>query len=248
MVSTVDSGEEVVEKIWRSPRENKINKQALPKVFGNNHSAIVGIPEVIDYYNHKMKGVDMSDQQISNYWPLLQNHHYLIALFMHGLDIARINSFIVCKSQAKNHKANSRIKRSQKYFMTGWVEALKGQADAMNYGKMLWAAAMSLPSSLCGGPCNWMSNTIPNLPVKCFRGNIVKHKRIQYPTKKQQQCIYCRYQKMKDKIDGKESCQKVVDLVVHVVDMSAKCWQNVQMTSNFTDIFGHFFDINYLLS
>ncbi len=33
-------------------------------------------------------------------------------------------------------------------------------------------------------------------------------------------------------------------LVVHVVDMLAKCWQNVQMSSNFTNIFGHFFDIN----
>ncbi len=36
-------------------------------------------------------------------------------------------------------------------------------------------------------------------------------------------------------------------LVVHVVDMSAKCWQNVQMSSNFTDIFDHFFDINLSL-
>ncbi len=181
-----------MKKIQRRPRENKINKQALPKFFGNNQTAIVGIPEVIDYYNHKMKRVDMVDQLISNYWPLLRNRRYWMALFMHGLDIARINSFNVCKSQAKNHKANSRIKRSQKYFMTGWVETLKGWADAMHYGKVHWTAAMSPPSSLCGGPCNWMSNTKPNLPIKCFRGNIVKHQCTPCPTKKQQQCIYCK--------------------------------------------------------
>jgi len=104
MVLTVHLGEEVVEKIRRRPRENKINKQALPKVFGNNQTAIVGIPEVIDYYNYKMKWVDMGDQLISNYWPLLRNRRYWMALFMHGLDIARINSFLVCKSQAKIHK------------------------------------------------------------------------------------------------------------------------------------------------
>ncbi len=159
-----------MEKIRRRLRENKINKQALPKVCGNNQTAIVGIPEAIDYYNHKMKGVDMVDQLISNYWPLLRNRRYWMALFMHGLDIARINSFTVCKSQAKIHKENSRIGRSQKYFMTGWIEALKGRADAMRLGKTRRAMAMSPPSSLHGGPFLQMSNTKPHLPAKRFRG------------------------------------------------------------------------------
>ncbi len=75
MVSMMHLGEEVVEKLQRMLRENKVNKQALLQVFGHNHTTMVGVPELINY-NYKMKGVDLSNQLIANYCPLLQNCRY----------------------------------------------------------------------------------------------------------------------------------------------------------------------------
>ncbi len=198
-------------KLWRRWRENKVNKQALPQVFGNSHTAMLGIPEVIDYYSNQMKGVDLLDQIIENYCPLLQNRQYWMALFMPGADIARINLSIVCKSQSKTQKESNRIKRSQKYVLTEQVEALKGQADVMQYGKTRQAAAMLPPASLCQQTRHRMSNTKPSLPIKRFRGNIAKHHRIPCPTEKQQQFIYCQFKMMKDKLDGMGSHWMVVE-------------------------------------
>ncbi len=62
MVSTIHSGEEVIKQRRRRPRDNQYNKQFLPLVFGERAVADVEIPRVIDYCNHKMKGVDLSDQ------------------------------------------------------------------------------------------------------------------------------------------------------------------------------------------
>ncbi len=61
MVSTIHSGIEVIKRRRRRPRENQHNKQYLLLLFGDKAVAHVEIPRVIDFYNHKMEGVGVSD-------------------------------------------------------------------------------------------------------------------------------------------------------------------------------------------
>jgi len=69
MVLTIHSSEELIMRRGRRPRDNQHNKQFLLLVLGERAVADVEIPGVIDYYNHKMKGVDLSDQLNANYRP-----------------------------------------------------------------------------------------------------------------------------------------------------------------------------------
>ncbi len=76
-------------------------------------------------------------------------------------DSERFNLFTVCKSQSMIQKINNRFNRTQKYFMTGWVEVSKGQADVMHCGKAHQATAMSPHASLCGWPWHWCHTPNP---------------------------------------------------------------------------------------
>ena len=57
---------------------------------------------MIDDYNHWMLGVDKSDQLIAYYRPALRVRRYWMAMMFHGLDIIRVNSYIVHKNKMQD--------------------------------------------------------------------------------------------------------------------------------------------------
>jgi hypothetical protein len=46
----------------RRPRETSTNAATVRRVFGDQPTMVLGIPKIIDDYNHKMNGVDIADQ------------------------------------------------------------------------------------------------------------------------------------------------------------------------------------------
>ncbi len=90
MVSTIHSGEEEIMQRRRRSRDNQYNKQFLPLVFGERSVADVEIPRLIDYYNHKMKGVDLSDQLNASYRPQVRVRENWFAMWEHVAAVARV--------------------------------------------------------------------------------------------------------------------------------------------------------------
>ena len=64
---------------------------------GVNEKKDVPIPIIVYNYNRFMNGVDRSDQLIKYYNVLRQTHKYWKTLFLHFIDIAIVNSYIIYK-------------------------------------------------------------------------------------------------------------------------------------------------------
>ncbi len=126
MVSTIHSREEIIMQRRRRPRDNQYNKQFLLLVFGERAVTDVGIPRVIYYYNHIMKGVDLSDQLNASYRPKVRVRRYWFVMKEHGAAVPRVNSYVIC--QYATRKADS---HGNKKLMTEWVEAFMGHAAAL---------------------------------------------------------------------------------------------------------------------
>jgi hypothetical protein len=67
------------------------------KCEGENEKKEVPIPVIVQNYNRYMNGVDKSDQLIKYYNVLRQTHKYWKTLFLHYIDIAIVNSYIIYK-------------------------------------------------------------------------------------------------------------------------------------------------------
>jgi Transposase IS4 len=125
LVSTIHLGDETILKMRRRPKATAGNSGHLSKVWPSGaHTVPITIPRMIDDYNHWMGGVDHADQLISYYRPNLRCVRTWMPIFLHCLDIIRVNSFIVCK------KTNKHLK--QKDFLSGWTDALNRMADVVN--------------------------------------------------------------------------------------------------------------------
>ena len=130
MVSTVHNGTETIKRNRRRPRQNQTNKNHIEKIWGENAKTEIKIPSVIDDYNHWMLGVDKSDQLIAYYRPVLRVRRYWMALMFHGLDILRINMYIIHLQLLDD--ANQ---LDHKTFLCEFISALLGRAAAFKYGK-----------------------------------------------------------------------------------------------------------------
>lgn len=76
--------------------ENKVTRNVKDKD-GKNAKKEVPIPAIIYSYNRFMNGVDRSDQLIKNYNVLRKTRKYWKTLFLHYIDIAIVNSYILYK-------------------------------------------------------------------------------------------------------------------------------------------------------
>ncbi len=125
----------------------------------------------------------MSDQLISNYWPLLQNPWYWVALFMHGLDIARMNLFIVCKSQAKIIKQSAESEARSIFWLGRLMHWRDGQMQCITEkcaGLQHCLNLLHFAEDLSTGYQTQNPSSPSNASGPC-------------PTEKQQQCISRRW-------------------------------------------------------
>ena len=72
------------------------------KIDGKYQQLQVNIPPAIKYYNKNMGGVDLSDQLIQSYAVLRKTRKWWKTLFLHFIDLAVVNSFIILKQVGNN--------------------------------------------------------------------------------------------------------------------------------------------------
>ena len=68
-VSTIHKPGQIVKRRRKRPRVTMNNRKHVKEVWGENGTAEIFIPLLIDNYNYWMGGVDVSDQRISYYHP-----------------------------------------------------------------------------------------------------------------------------------------------------------------------------------
>jgi hypothetical protein len=99
MVSTVHDGFETVTRARKRPRENQLNRVAIRTVWGSHWEAVVDIPHCIDDYNTTMGGVDKAYQLMSGLKPRLRCRRTWMPMWLHSLDVCRVNSYIIAKDK-----------------------------------------------------------------------------------------------------------------------------------------------------
>ena len=193
MVTTVHNRYEVVLRKRKRPRENVKNRQQLRNVWGNSWAVNIEIPQVIDDYNHYMGGCDKAYQLISNYKPKLRCRRTWFPMFLHSLDICRVNSYIIAKQ--KDQSIN------QKDFILDWITALNERAFADGRATTRRAiAALASPPSSSKPKRIRMKKNDPELPNYRFKGSKQDH--VPVLTTNQQGCTYCKYLKALAKANG----------------------------------------------
>jgi hypothetical protein len=121
MLTTVHDGYETVRRLRKRPRETQINSRNVRRVWGSDWGKTIHIPQVIDDYNNTMGAVDKAYQMISNYKPKLRCRRTWMPMFLHALDICRLNSWVIAKNR-KRYK-------TQQDFLLCWIHALNMRAE-----------------------------------------------------------------------------------------------------------------------
>ena len=91
-VSNVHGTDECCEVVRKRPRQTQTNRSNIQRVIGGEGTKAMVIPAIVDDYNNCMNGVDRADQLIAYYKPNLVCNQTLMPMFLHALDVIRINS------------------------------------------------------------------------------------------------------------------------------------------------------------
>jgi hypothetical protein len=91
-----------VTRLRRRPRTTSTNGSTVRRVFGDNATKKLNIPQVIDDYNHFMGSVDRADQLHSNYRTHLRGNRTWMPIFFWLLDVSISNSFLAMKDKWPN--------------------------------------------------------------------------------------------------------------------------------------------------
>ena len=125
MVSNIHTGDstEQVLRNRRKPRLNEFNKKHVRLIWGDEHRKQLEIPQIINDYNHWMLGVDVVDQLIAYYRPKIRCRRTWVPIFLHCLDILRVNSYVLYKETSYNHPDvdEHRKKDNHKLFLIEFV-------------------------------------------------------------------------------------------------------------------------------
>ena len=108
----------------KKPRLNEFNRKHIRLVRGTDHVVIVKIPQITNNYNHWMLGVDLVDQLIAHYCQKIRCRRTWIPLSLHGSDIIRVNSCVLCKETAYNHPDVNDGINSHKQFLIAFINSL----------------------------------------------------------------------------------------------------------------------------
>jgi len=130
-VHTGTSSDKNVLRNRRKPRVNEFNYKHIRLIWGNDHRKEITIPQIVNDYNHWMLGVDMVDQLISYYRPKIRCKRTWMPIFLHCLDILRVNSYVLYKETAKDHPdvADKNI-CNHKQFLIEYINSLIRRGNA----------------------------------------------------------------------------------------------------------------------
>ena len=203
MVSNIHTGDstEQVLRNRRKPRLNEFNRKHVRLIWGDQHRKQLEIPKIINDYNHWMLGVDVVNQLIAYYRPKIRCRRTWVPIFLHCLDILRVNLYVLYKETSFNHPdVNNDTIRDHKHFLIEFVNSLirRGNAETMCQPVVTRGVAATVrgdPSIVHKGTTGKivMSRTKPSLSIfDEVRYSEGEHKMI--PAGKQRQCKYCQYQ------------------------------------------------------
>jgi Transposase IS4 len=120
MVSNIHEGYAVVDSWRKRPRENNANRNHVRRLFGSEGATEMEIPEIVNDYNSWMNGVDLHDQLIASFKLKFRCKRTWVPLFLQTMDIARTNSYVLCKQKKKTS--------THKKFIQDWIDALNERA------------------------------------------------------------------------------------------------------------------------
>lgn len=132
--------------------------------------------------------------------PRLRCRRTWMPMWLHCLDICRINSYIIAKEKKEVD--------NQKDFVLDWIAALNKRAQFIETQRTRTAvAAFTSPSSQGKEKRNRMSAKQPQLPSYRFDGERKDH--AQVISKEQRRCTYCKYELAVAKLNGTEPLPNV---------------------------------------
>jgi hypothetical protein len=193
MVSTVHDGFETVTRARKRPRENQLNRAAVRSVWGSHWEAVIDIPQCIDEGNNSMGGVDKAYQLMSGLKPRLRCRRTWMPMWLHRLDVCRVNSYIIAKEKG-THK-------EQKDFVLDWILALNHRAQFVETARTRTAVALfASPAEKRKEKRSRMSAKNPELPSYRLQGDRSQH--VAVLVKEQKRCTYCKWEHARDKMNG----------------------------------------------
>ena len=134
MVSNVHLGtsiDEAVSRARKKSRINEFNRKNIRLVWGDEHTATVKIPSIVNDYNHMMLGVDVVDQLIAYYRPKICCQRTWMPIFLQCLCVLRVNSYVLYKETSRDHpEVNDKDIRSHKSFLIEFINVLICRAIA----------------------------------------------------------------------------------------------------------------------
>ena len=195
LVSTLHKPDEVVVKERRRPRTTQVNKRHVQRVWGDEHTKMIGIPRVVNDYNNWKVGVDVFDQLLSYLICDLRIRRTWMPLMIQALNTMRVNSYIaqtkLCGPYAHNHK----------HFTLFWIKALMRRATTFVRTTRDNIIREFQPTK----HRYRLSGKNPQLPSVRHDVN-VSH--VPVLAKAQGKCIYCRYLHMLNKLNQPDADPK----------------------------------------
>ena len=126
-------------------------------------------------------------------------------MMLHGLDILRVNMYIVYKNMTDDKRP-----KDHKGFISEFICALLNRARSQTYRPLRSSSPAPRRSpTQREGKRTRMSKREPQLPLKRFDKPKELHVATTAPGNKQRECIYCRYLKAKQQISGEQVTIKV---------------------------------------
>ena len=205
MVSNVHLGtsvDEAVSRARKKPRINEFNRKNIRLVWGDDHTANVKIPSIVNDYNHWMLGVDVVDQLIAYYRPKIRCRRTWMPIFLQCLCVLRVNSYVLYKETSRDHpEVDDKEIKSHKSFLIEFINVLirRAIAETTTTRTTVPSAATSTRSTPTDSPIIHKDKT-GNLrycrtkPSLCIFDHLRylpgKHKLV---VGRQQKCKYCQY-------------------------------------------------------
>ena len=154
-----------------------------------------------------MLGVDKRDHLITYYWPQVWVRRFWMSIVFHCLDIVCINMYIIFKCLSNSHN-RPLAHNFHKSFLTYLFQFIIGRSGVFWYRKTHLELERSV-SPIIRRKRSRMSLSYPQLSSNRLKGRKKDHMMVMVKNNFQRECVYCRYKRDLDKLNGLEELKKV---------------------------------------